>query len=208
MPKLLERAEQTFESVTRMKAGQHEQLVELLDKVRAIYTEIVPDTPFDALARLDPVDRNLLHRVAHACLDDVDQDFPLEDLAREMGLAHDDLRRSARFLAERDWIRFREVSDSVTATPAGVLLVWRVTTPDAPMHIERLRTALPRSTATMRLGTLMAASDTTETIAYAQLLEWKTRGLLALEDRVYPLTQALIFNVAESLHRGPPESST
>lgn len=203
-PLLLESADQTLASVIAMKASQHEQLVELLDKVGAIHAAVVPQSSASMLAQLKRLDRALLLHV----FDVASQEGPFEHfdlVALQAGLAApaDEIVRSARWLEEKGWMRVAESSGgwSCSPTAAGIHFAWTATHASAAASIERLRDALPSGNACERLGALASSVGVPIGLVYSTVMVWADQGLLTFDDDTWPVSGALVHDVSESLRR-------
>ncbi|OJY87931.1 MAG: hypothetical protein BGP25_06460 [Lysobacterales bacterium 63-13] len=208
-PLLLKQADQTLASVISMKADQHEQLQELLNKVHLIYAAVVTPHPSVTIAKLQNLDRALmLYMFDRASDEGPFQHFESGDLESALGASSAKIISSVRWLEENGWIVVAEFSGgwSCSPTAAGLDFTWTATDPSAPEAIERLRRALPDRTASERLETLANAAEIPIGLAYSKVKIWADQGLLIFEDSVWPPSEGLVHGVQESLRRGWPDA--
>lgn len=149
------------------------------------------------------LDRSLLLHVASRCHEDVFQSFDRAELATAFSSTPKDIALSARWLEEQGYMVVHEGTEgmSVSPTVAGLLHAWTLTETLANSVIDRLRANLPSDSVTMRLGEIARATALPLGLAYVQVKSWADDGLLSFRDNTWPIDQALIFGVQESLRR-------
>lgn len=203
-PQLLAQSDHTLRSVISLKATQQERYDELLDHVLAIRRAVVEPKPTDEWSALSDVDRGILMHVYEKSRDDPFEHCSEEELEKALKTDGAIVAKSARYLAERGWLKHAEWAGGWSVAPqaAGVCLAWEVA--DAQEYadaIGRLAKALPAHDETERLRTLAEETDVSIGLTYFVISQWAQQNHLTFEDNAAPYDGALIYNVREAFLR-------
>jgi hypothetical protein len=203
IPQMREQADQVLASVISLKASQHEQLREILDRLAEIGRAVIPATASSTWADLQDDDRRVLEAVFHDALKEGSRGLDSRQLHIE-GMPVDRVRRSARFLHEQRWGRYTEGTQAwfFFIAPPGLLFVWEATAPGEYRDgIARIAKHLPSRGQSQRIGTIAELAGVPFPLAYAVLVRWAKEGAFTLSDGYSPPTMNLVHSVSETFAR-------